>query len=118
VPQMLKAALLGAGVDEAKIEIVVDEQQANARGLEVAASGDLLLVLADNVKRSWKQIIYFDSDKKHEAPPTPGESARRPLPSAPASRWTTAWRSSAMNAACGWPHAPRTVIRLDSNREL
>jgi hypothetical protein len=40
-------------------------------------------VLADNVKRSWKQIIYFDSDKKHEAPPTPGESARRPLPSAP-----------------------------------
>jgi cyanophycin synthetase len=83
VPQMLKAALLGAGVDEAKIEIVVDEQQANARGLEVAASGDLLLVLADNVKRSWKQIIYFDSDKKHEAPPTPGESARRPLPSAP-----------------------------------
>jgi len=30
----------------------------------MAESGDLLLVLTDNIKRSWKQIIYFNSEAK------------------------------------------------------
>jgi len=29
-----------------------------------AASGDLLLILGDNVTRGWKQIIYFDSENQ------------------------------------------------------
>ena len=28
----------------------------------MAGPGDLILVLADNIKRSWKQIIYFNSE--------------------------------------------------------
>jgi len=30
--------------------------------LEIAQPGDLLLVLADGIKRTWKQIIYFNSE--------------------------------------------------------
>lgn len=58
---MLKEALLEQGVAASAIEIVPDEQEATRRALEVAAANDLVLVLGDNVKRSWKQIIYFNS---------------------------------------------------------
>jgi cyanophycin synthetase len=30
----------------------------------MAMPGDLILVLGDNVKRSWKQIIYFNSGSR------------------------------------------------------
>jgi cyanophycin synthetase len=30
----------------------------------MAGAGDLVLVLADNVRRSWKQIIYYKSGVK------------------------------------------------------
>jgi len=43
------------------IEVVPDEQEATLHALELADSGDLVLVLGDNVKRSWKQIIYFNA---------------------------------------------------------
>jgi cyanophycin synthetase len=32
--------------------------------LQLARPGDLLLVLGDDVTRSWKQIIYFNSEAK------------------------------------------------------
>ena len=34
---------------------------ATLHALEIASPGDLLLVLGDIVKRTWKQIIYFNS---------------------------------------------------------
>ena len=43
------------------IEVIADEQEATQRALEIAAPGDLLLILGDNVKRTWKQIIYFNA---------------------------------------------------------
>ena len=43
------------------IEVIPDEQEATLRALEMAAPGDLVLILGDNVKRTWKQIIYFNS---------------------------------------------------------
>ena len=61
VPIMLKDRLLEAGIHSDAIEVIPDEQEANVRALEIAESGDLLLVLGDNVKRTWKQIIYFNS---------------------------------------------------------
>jgi cyanophycin synthetase len=65
---MLKNQLLEMGVDAKRIEVVPDEQEATARVLELAQAGDLVLVLGDNVKRSWKQIIYFNSGAKVEEP--------------------------------------------------
>jgi cyanophycin synthetase len=75
VAVMLKNRLLEKGIAADAIEVIPDEQEATARALELAESGDLVLVLADNIKRTWKQIIYFNSGAKADAP------ARKPAPS-------------------------------------
>ncbi len=62
VPEMLRDSLLQAGVKSDAIEIIETEEEANNAALSMAAGGDLVLVLADNVARSWKQIIYFEPD--------------------------------------------------------
>lgn len=77
VPLLLKNALLDAGVDEACIEVIADEQAATRAALEMATPGDLLLVLGDDVARCWKQIIYFSSDEQ------PPEQPRQAEPEAP-----------------------------------
>jgi cyanophycin synthetase len=64
---MLKNRLLEKGVSATAIEMISDEQEAATRALELCEHGDLLLVLADNIKRTWKQIIYFNSGAKAEA---------------------------------------------------
>ena len=61
VAVMLKETLLEQGVSASVIEVIPDEQEATRRALEMATTNDLVLVLGDNVKRSWKQIIYFNS---------------------------------------------------------
>ena len=66
VAVMLKDKLLEDGVPADAIEVVADEQEATRHALEIAAPGDLLLVLGDNVKRTWKQIIYFNSGARSE----------------------------------------------------
>ena len=59
VAQMLKARLVLKGVSEDRIDVVPGEPAAVEHGLKMAAAGDLVLVLADKVKRSWKQIVHF-----------------------------------------------------------
>jgi cyanophycin synthetase len=61
VADLLRDTLLENGVDAAQIEVIPDEREATAHGLKSAASGDLLLILGDNVTRCWKQIIYHDA---------------------------------------------------------
>ena len=64
---MLKNRLLEEGIPADRIEVVPDEQEANRRALEMAVTGDLVLMLGDNVKRTWKQIIYFNSGSRVES---------------------------------------------------
>jgi cyanophycin synthetase len=66
VAVMLKNALLENGIESDRIEVIADEQEATSRALQVAEPGDLVLVLADEIKRTWKQIIYFNSEAKIE----------------------------------------------------
>jgi cyanophycin synthetase len=76
VPELLRSALLEKGVDEAAIDIVEEEEAANLAALEMARGGDLLLILADHVSRSWKQIIYFEPSEEvlhHQPKPRPVE---------------------------------------------
>jgi len=61
IPVMLKDKLLEEGIPIDAIEMIPDEQEATRRALEMANTGDLVLILGDNVKRTWKQIIYFNS---------------------------------------------------------
>jgi len=66
VAVMLKDKLLEEGVPADAIEVTPDEQEATRHALEIAEPGDLLLVLGDNVKRTWKQIIYFNAGARSE----------------------------------------------------
>jgi cyanophycin synthetase len=59
VPRIQAAALRAAGVKDAAITIIPDEQEAIDAALHMGKSGDLLLIFADALGRSWKQITKF-----------------------------------------------------------
>ena len=59
VPRIIARALLAAGVAETAIEQIPDEQQAIDAALRMGRPGDLVLVFADALARSWKQITKF-----------------------------------------------------------
>jgi cyanophycin synthetase len=59
VPRIQAAALRAAGVSEQAITIIPDEQEAIDAALHMGQPGDLLLVFADALVRSWKQITKF-----------------------------------------------------------
>ena len=67
VAVMIRNRLLEEGVPTDRIEVVPDEQEATTRALEMASPGDLILIFGDNVKRAWKQIIYFNSGAHAES---------------------------------------------------
>jgi len=62
VPRIISDALQGLGVPEDAISIIPDEQQAVDAALRMGRPGDLVLVFADALTRSWKQIIKFTPD--------------------------------------------------------
>ena len=59
VPRIQAAALREAGVRESAISVIPDEQDAITAALNMGQSGDLLLIFADALARSWKQITKF-----------------------------------------------------------
>ena len=71
VPGIIAKALRAAGVADDAISIIPDEQQAIDAALRMGQPGDLLLVFADALTRSWKQIIRFkpDGEMPEAAPP-------------------------------------------------
>jgi cyanophycin synthetase len=69
VPGIMSKALLAAGVPAAAVSIIPDEQEAIDAALQMGRSGDLLLVFADALVRSWKQIIKFRPEGAPETPP-------------------------------------------------
>ena len=61
VPRIMAAALRAAQVPEGAISIIPDEQEAINAALQMGEAGDLLLIFADQLVRSWKQITKFKS---------------------------------------------------------
>jgi cyanophycin synthetase len=59
VPRIQAAALQAAGVPADAISVIPDEQAAIDAALRMGAPGDLVLIFADVLVRSWKQIIKF-----------------------------------------------------------
>ena len=59
VPRIMAAALAEAGVRAEAISLIPDEQEAILAALNLGQPGDLLLVFADQLTRSWKQITKF-----------------------------------------------------------
>jgi cyanophycin synthetase len=71
VPRMQAAALVAAGVARETISVIPDEQEAINAALEMGQPGDLLLIFADALVRSWKQIIKFKPAGAAAPPPPP-----------------------------------------------
>ena len=63
VATLIHQALVESGVPDSKIEIILSEVDAVEHSLKQCQSGDILLVFADNVTRSWKQIIYYHEEE-------------------------------------------------------
>ncbi|MBP6330369.1 MAG: cyanophycin synthetase [Dokdonella sp.] len=59
VPKIQAARLRELGIADSAISIIPDEQEAIEAGLGMSQAGDLLLVFADALVRSWKQVIKF-----------------------------------------------------------
>ncbi len=88
VSRLLATALVEAGADEDRVEIVNSEELATERGLSMCVPGDLLLLFGDNIKRTWKQIIYFGGRKPQDESVSVAAYAAEPAvaaaPAAPA----------------------------------
>jgi cyanophycin synthetase len=94
VPRIQAAALQAAGVRADAITVIPDEQQAIDAALHMGAPGDLVLIFADVLVRSWKQIIKFKpagAGESHAAAParthavqTAGDGAHNGADDAPA----------------------------------
>ena len=76
VPKIQAAALRARGVPESALSIIPDEQDAIDAALRMGMPGDLLLVFADALVRSWKQITKFKPDGPPSPLPLAGEAAR------------------------------------------
>jgi cyanophycin synthetase len=59
VPRIIAKALQANGEPDDAITIIPDEQQAVDAALRLAQPGDLLLIFADALTRTWKQITKF-----------------------------------------------------------
>ncbi len=69
VPKMMEAELIAAGFPKEKIQVIPDEQAAIEAALRMGHRGDLMLIFADKISRSWKQVIYFKPEIDGEVIP-------------------------------------------------
>jgi cyanophycin synthetase len=74
VPRILAKTLMGAGVPEESITIIPDEREAIDAALSMGQAGDLLLIFADALTRSWKQITKFRPSGSPELPAAPASA--------------------------------------------
>src|SRR3984957_5827821 len=77
VPRIQAQALRAAGVPQSAISIIPEEEEAIEAALRMGQPGDLLLIFADALVRSWKQITKF----KTGGEPEPGSDSRAAAPS-------------------------------------
>jgi cyanophycin synthetase len=76
VPRIQAAALQARGVPTVAISVIPDEQEAIDAALRMGQPGDLLLIFADALTRSWKQITKFRPAGSAASPASAGEVAR------------------------------------------
>ncbi len=83
VPRIQSRALLDKGVDPSAISVIPDEQEALDAALRMGQAGDLILVFADALVRSWKQITKFRPEGSAAATES-SKPVAIPLPTTPA----------------------------------
>jgi cyanophycin synthetase len=111
IPALLMRGLLEAGVPEERMSIIPDEQQATDAGLRMARPGDLLLLFAENLTRTWKQVIYFRPEGS-AAPAPSAEAAQAPTDAprqAPTPVPPIGVSSEPLSAATSYPEGTRII---------
>ncbi len=89
IPRMMEAELVASGYPKELLEVIPDEVTAIDKALKSGKRGDLFLVFADKVSRSWKQVIYFKPEGEQvkstppAAPSDPGVVSMAPDAGAP-----------------------------------
>ncbi|MES2125175.1 MAG: cyanophycin synthetase, partial [Gemmatimonadota bacterium] len=73
VPRMLARTLVAAGVPPGQVVEIPDEQEAIEHVLRSAAPGDLVLIFADALQRSWNQVTGFRPEGRDALPRNTGE---------------------------------------------
>lgn len=75
VPLLIKKTLMEEGVAEDCIEVIPSEEEGIESALKACFSGDLLVILGDNITRCWKQVVHFNDDgqKPKEKESTPSQ---------------------------------------------
>ena len=68
VPRIIAQALRDGGIDDDAMSVIPDEQHAVDAALRMGQPGDLLLVFADALVRTWKQITKFQPDGEMPRP--------------------------------------------------
>ena len=82
---MMRAELLAAGVAESAIEIVPLEEEAVQHALVTAHPDDLVVLFADALTRTWKQVVHFTPERGSAGNQPAAEEAPSPavLPDVP-----------------------------------
>ncbi len=57
VQELIRAALLGAGVEASRVEVCNREEEAVAKALELARAGDLVVLAVQEHRRCWEQLL-------------------------------------------------------------
>ncbi|HEX2218765.1 MAG TPA: cyanophycin synthetase, partial [Gemmatimonadales bacterium] len=82
VPNILREALVEHGAPPELVAVIPDEQAAVEAALREAAPGDLVLIFADAITRSWKQVIHFQPNGDGRPAERPRTSRPEPAPPA------------------------------------
>ena len=112
VPRIQAEALRAAGVPGDAISIIPDEQEAIEAALRMGETGDLLLVFADALVRSWKQITKFKPSGAGAAQ-SPSRPAAANVSAHGAGKTKVNGRSAGVDLAAPLPEAAVPEFSLD-----
>jgi cyanophycin synthetase len=110
VPKMLEAVLIENGVSPTSISVIPEEPKAVDAALQMGRQGDFILIFADILTRSWKQVTKFKGDDIEEE----GIAARLSLSSSAADSDETTLEAPLEE---GWVREERGVRFVSSDRE-
>ena len=60
ISNMLRETLMESGISQNSIFAIPDEVEAVKYALSLSKRNDMLTIFADNIKRTWKQIVHFN----------------------------------------------------------
>jgi cyanophycin synthetase len=112
VPRIQAQALRAAGVPDGAISIIPDEQEAIEAALRMGEAGDLLLIFADALVRSWKQITKFKPSGAAPAHKAADLAPRAATPT-PRAAGNAISSTNGNGATSGAQHDPGTALAAE-----